>query len=206
MPEPLDEQQLLQACIRGDKCAWEQLCATTQQGVTYAIVRTLKAYRAEVSEALVEDLRSKLYLGLMTDDARRLRQFRGDASLATWLKVRATNLTIDALRRRRPTVSLDRLDDPATAPASDPERAPDRAAERAQLHRRLRAFFDALRPADAAFAHQYFVEQRSFEEIQTLTGATPAALYARKCRIQRQIVDMARNDGWLDGLPDRSAG
>jgi RNA polymerase sigma factor (sigma-70 family) len=205
MPNSLDERDLVQRCIRGDRDAWEALCAGTQHGVTYAIIRTLKTYRADVSEPLVEDLRSRLYLGLMTDDARRLRQFRGDAALATWLRVRATNLTIDTLRRRRNTVSFDHLDEHHAAPATDADAAPDRAAERAELIARLRQFFDALSDADAEFARRYFVEQRSFDEIQALTGASAGALYARKCRIQRQITEMARADGWLDLHADRSA-
>lgn len=193
------DRALVDACIGGDQRAWTALVEETSDGVRYAIVRTLRVHGCASPDHLVDDLHSALYCGLMVDDARRMKQYRGDAKVSSWLRVRAARLTIDHLRRRKKTVSVG----PSTpdAPAIDlidTEEPIDRRIARTQLLERLRGFWQSLPPADAEFARLFFVEELPFEDIAEQLGTSPGALYARKNRIRKKLIAMAREDGWFD--------
>ena len=199
------DRALVSACLEGDREAWAALVRQTSPGVRYAIVATLRSHGCDASDHLVDDIQSALYCGLMVDDARRLRQFRGEARVQTWLRVRAARLAIDHLRRRKRTVTIGSghseagaLDLPST---STPH---DSALAQQQLLERLRGFWEELPPADARFARLYFVEERTFDEIAEVLGTSPGALYARKNRIRKKLLAMAEQDGWFDHIERRA--
>ncbi len=194
------DRALADACIRGSRPAWETLVQTHHDTVRFAIIRTLCAYGRRADDATVEDLESALFLGLMVDGARRLRQYRGDASLAGWLRVMAANRAIDHLRRRRPATSLDAH---PGLELSDGLSTADVALEKAQLLEQLRAFWDGLPEADRDFVELFFVQELSFDEIAHRTGASPGALYARKNRIRLKLTACAEAAGWFDDRQDR---
>ncbi|MFT6400067.1 MAG: DNA-directed RNA polymerase specialized sigma24 family protein, partial [Bradymonadia bacterium] len=100
------DRALVDACIAGSSPAWARLVEENREHVRFAIRRTAKRYGASANDDFIEDLESALFLRLVVDDFRRLRLYRGDASLRGWLKVLAVNCTVDALRKRRPTVPV----------------------------------------------------------------------------------------------------
>lgn len=189
--------ELVRACVGGNRQAWERLVREHHDVVRYAVLRTLLRYAGHADDALVEDLTSRLFLALMLDDARRLRQFSGRARLKTWLRVAAVNATRDQLRRRRPTDDIHELQDGPGAIADDGPH-PEAATARRQLIEGLRAMWDELPDDDRAFVEMFFVDELSFAEIAERTGATHGALYARKNRIRHKLIALAEAAGWLD--------
>ena len=164
------DRALVSACLRGSNPAWAELVATHRRGVRFAIVRTLDRFGQAPAEEVVEDLEAAVFLRLALDDFRRLRQFRGQCTLAGWLKVAAANATVDHLRRLRPTVSLspgEGFDVPSRTP--DPEVA---LAHR-QLLEQLHTLWAELGSADLEFIEFYYVRELSFDEISRRTGCTP---------------------------------
>lgn len=199
MPQPDPARQrdraLVDACIAGSADAWADIVALHHDAVRFAIIRTLHVHRYAAPDHLVEDLEAALFLRLVVDDFRRLRQFRAQSTLKSWLKVLAANATIDHLRKRRNTVSTDPqegldLHDPAPSALAH--------LERKELLERLRNFWGTLPQADAEFVALYFVQELPFDEIAQTLGATPAALYARKNRIRKRLLEFAETEGWFD--------
>ncbi len=189
------DRALVDACLAGSTPAWARLVEGNREHVRFAIRRTAMRYGASANDDFIDDLESALFLRLVVDDFRRLRLHRGEASLKGWLKVLASNSTVDALRKRRPTVPVgpgESLDLPASAPS------PSDIVERAELANRLRELWQSLSKSDAEFVEMFFIQERSFEEIAAETGATPGALYARKNRIRKKLTQLAADDGWFD--------
>lgn len=188
---------LADACVAGSSTAWAELVQRHRTSVRYAILHTLRAHGAPFDDAVVDDLESATFLRLVVDDFRRLRQYRGQASLEGWLKVLASNAAVDALRRRRRTVPIGPgydLDLP------DPQPSAQARLESEQLAAGLRALWQELPEADAEFVEMYFVLELGFDEIARRTGATLGALYARKNRIRKKLVELAEAGGWFDAL------
>lgn len=84
--EITDEQQLLAACRNGDTRAFEQLVLRYQRSL-YNV-----AYRISANEADAAEIVQETFLAAW----RKLRDFRGDASLSTWL----TSIAVNQARTR----------------------------------------------------------------------------------------------------------
>jgi len=202
-PDRSADRALVDACIRGSRDAWEALVVRHGPRVRSTIAHTLRKYGARADEFVVEDLESHVFLGLLVDDARRLRQYSGRASLNTWLRVRASNATIDHLRRRRATVPVHETGtDAPHVELRDPTPSAESAVAHAQLIEALRGFMADLSDDDRRFAELFFGDELDYDTIAELTGATPGALYARKNRIRKKLIARAREAGWFDAAED----
>lgn len=195
-PPPARERDraLVDACIAGSKDAWERIVRDHHDPVRFAIIRTLHTHGQRAPDHLVEDLEAALFLKLANRDFRRLRQFRGNATLKSWLKVLATNATVDHLRKRKKTEPIGPGE---PLELTDPAPRTDVALERAELLERLRAALAELPEADAQFVELFFVQERSFDEIAEEMGTTTAALYTRKNRIRKRMLALAEREDWL---------
>lgn len=96
----------LNGCIRGRKGAWDAFVQQTVRIVYAAVQRTIRQWPHDPQD--VDDRVQDVYLKLLQDDCRLLKQFDPQrASLSTWLTLVARSTTRDSMTRRRvPTVPL----------------------------------------------------------------------------------------------------
>ncbi len=100
----------LEACIRGDKSAWDAFVDRWADIIHAAVQRAFQGGRGAAARAEVEDTVQDVFLRLVKDDCRLLRSYDANrASLSTWLTLVARSTAIDRLRRKRPppTVPLE---------------------------------------------------------------------------------------------------
>ena len=100
----------LEACIRGDKRAWDAFVDRWAGIIHAAVQRAFQGGRGAAARAEVEDTVQDVFLRLIKDDCRLLRSYDANrASLSTWLTLVARSTAIDRLRRKRPppTVPLE---------------------------------------------------------------------------------------------------
>ena len=103
----ITERDLVGRCLDGDKPAWD-LLVTRYTGLVYHVMhRCAHKNGAALQPEELEDLHNDFFLCLLEDNSRRLRAFRGDAMLSTYLGRIVFNLTVDYLRRRRSQYSFD---------------------------------------------------------------------------------------------------
>lgn len=117
----------LQACIRGDKAAWNAFVERYAGVIVAAAAGVLKRQGREmtVDRAAVNDAVQEVYMRLVKDGCRLLQTFDPQrASITTWLTLVARSTTIDGLRKKRlTTVSLDSVTAAGHVPAARPEPA-----------------------------------------------------------------------------------
>jgi RNA polymerase sigma factor (sigma-70 family) len=210
---PVSDAELVQRCIANEPDAWSELVVTCREHIRWAITRAGRSHGVRFSEYDVEDIESSLFLGLMVDDARRLRNFQGHATLRGWLRVVAANLAIDRAR------SHHRAARRAAAPAlhddhegqqqlldslPDPNADIEAQLQQRQLHERLHALFAMLSPEDQNFTDLFFIQQLGYATIARLTGVSEEALYTRRNRIRKKLIQLAQRDGWFDHKPERT--
>ncbi len=110
----------LDACINGDKHAWDAFVDRWAGVIHAAVQRAFHGGRGAAARAEVEDTVQDVFMRLIKDDCRLLRSYDASrASLSTWLTLVARSTAIDRLRRKRPppTLPLEAGDAPQT-PAS----------------------------------------------------------------------------------------
>ena len=104
------DRELLHRCIRKEKEAWDEFVDRYSQLIYQQIYRCMRARAVLISKDDAEDLFHSIFQALLENDCKKLRQFEGRCSLATWVRSVTTSRVIDELRRRRPQVSLDERD------------------------------------------------------------------------------------------------
>ena len=104
----------LDACIGGDKQAWDAFVERWAGVIHAAVQRTFHGGRGAAARAEIEDTVQDVFLRLIKDEYRLLRSYDARrASLSTWLTLVARSTAIDRLRRKRaPTIPLEPDDAP----------------------------------------------------------------------------------------------
>jgi RNA polymerase sigma-70 factor (ECF subfamily) len=128
---------------------------------------------------------------------KRLVEFRGHASVTTWLTRITLNEALQRRRRRRPTLELDSLQEqestntqvrpsPLVAPDPDPER---RTAQH-QIRRLLERTIDKLPDSLRTVFVMRDVEELSTAETAVLLGIRQATVKTRLHRARRMLRDL----------------
>jgi RNA polymerase sigma factor (sigma-70 family) len=177
------EKKILRACLHGHKTAWEVLVLRYSRLVYHTITNTLGRFGHRGHADVVEDLYQEFFLCLLRDDFKKLRQFRGKkgCTLASWLRVVASRLTIDYLRRQ-----------PRSAP--DPLNAflinqPDysETSIKQEEQRLLSRAIETLSARDQTFIELYVQEALPPQEIALILRTSLGSIYARKSRVLEKL-------------------
>ncbi|TME76625.1 MAG: sigma-70 family RNA polymerase sigma factor, partial [Chloroflexi bacterium] len=106
-----EERRLIDRSAAGDQEAFRQLVLRYHRLVINV------AFRALGEVALAEDVAQDVFVKVY----KALPAYRHDKPFKHWLHRVAANTVTDSLRRRRPVVSLDGLDQPLVSAGSDPQ-------------------------------------------------------------------------------------
>ena len=187
-----DEQILIDRCLAGEQAAWGQFVERYTDLVFSSIHHSLRARGARMSSDEVEDLHNGIFLAFIERDGHKLRQFDGRCRLTSWVKVVSVNYTIDRLRRRRRTVSLDDTDGDSAPLVALLELDQPGASDTLQARQELTLIariVAGLPKADRELVDLLFVEERPFQEIADRLGTSLGAVYTRKNRLISKLKD-----------------
>ncbi|MEO1270742.1 MAG: sigma-70 family RNA polymerase sigma factor [Myxococcota bacterium] len=202
-PRHAEDWRLVQACIRGDRQRWAELLRLHERTLFFAVLNTLRTWGVHAPKERVEDLQGDIVIELVKNDFAKLRTYSGRSRLAQWLKVVASNYTVDQLRKKRPTVSLN--DDTSASSRALRDTLPDRTEpadrriHRAQQLHALRALYQELPSEDRRFVELFCHQELSFEQIAVAMDTTIGAVYARKNRVRKKLIALAHERGLLVG-------
>jgi RNA polymerase sigma-70 factor (ECF subfamily) len=107
----LSDNELIARSLRGDVAAYGELVAR------YRALVAGVAYRVSGDPVLAEDIAQETFIRVWD----RLSTYRPEGNLKGWLCRIASNLTVDALRRRKPTADI--ADISVAASGTEPELA-----------------------------------------------------------------------------------
>lgn len=88
---PMDEQELVNASLKGDNSAFGEI-VTRYQGM---VARTVKGMLGDT--VFAEDIGQEVFIRLY----HSLSEFRGEAKLSTYIQKIAVNLTLNEIKRRK---------------------------------------------------------------------------------------------------------
>lgn len=120
--EEIPIRELLNLCLGSpeDQELWQKFVRRTQPLIANVIINTLRRWR-EPAPNLVDDLIQDTYLKLFANDRKALRGIRNEHENAIfgYLKVTASNTTIDHFRQPKNNVPELELTEPVVPPLPD---------------------------------------------------------------------------------------
>jgi RNA polymerase sigma factor (sigma-70 family) len=187
------DDALVQACLAREPGAWEQLHERFSRLIYSVVHGTLRRHGQALEADRVEDLFGDAFLALAEHGGRRLGQWSGRCSLASWVRLVTASVVVDALRRSRPTSPWPQDEDPDGAPLSPtPGEEPEAMTLLAQADRiaAVRAALSELREPDRELLVRLFHRDESAEAVAAALAIRPGALYTRKCRALARLREL----------------
>jgi RNA polymerase sigma-70 factor (ECF subfamily) len=189
--------ELIRRCAQGEEAALRELFAR-HAGMVFNLLYRMLGSRDDADELLPE-----VFLRVWRGASR----FQQRANPVTWIYRIASNACIDRLRRRPAltSVSLEELE-------QGPEPAavlfdPDRRLILADEWSRLQTGLLALAPEDRLLITLYHLQDRSYEEIQQITGLSYARLKSRLFRARQRLRELYQSEECErqdEGVPEGS--
>lgn len=196
-----DDPTLLAACIEGDRRALDAFVERFSKLVYFHVNNTLRRLKGSLDIERANDLYQQVFVMLLEDDRRRLRLYRPDrgASLATWIRIITIRAVMNALRRERPTLTLD--DDERPIPVADEGADPLEALLAGGSQRweaALPGLTARLSGSDRLLFELIYERKMSAEQIAAALQCRRSHVYVRKNRLIKRLRQHAEAAGLVD--------
>lgn len=179
----MTDQEIIQGLIDRDEKITRDFFFRRCQPLIFALISKFYPQGADYDELV-----SELYLHLMENDERRLRQWEGRSSIYQWLKMVARNFFLDKINRER-VIETD-TDKRLLIKANDYATA-DNSANEAVMD--VAAILDLIENDNYRLVLQkHVIEGMSFDDLEKVTGIKKANLYNIKKRALNAMEKIAR--------------
>ena len=191
----MHDRELVDACVRGEEEAWREFLERFG-GLMYHAVRGC-AHRLGLDRAAhdADDAFATVVLALLEKDCRRLREFRWECSLRTWLSVVAarcaSNFFRGASRRTRP----ERRTEGAILSIAGPEGPQPSQLERREQIDEVRSAVARLPERDRLALVAFHIDGRSYEEIARLLRVPASNVSQIVARARKRLRDLLSRPG-----------
>ena len=188
------EKKLINRCLSQDNKAWAGFVDEYNRLIYKAISQTLKKHAFPPENEIVDDLFQSVFLSLVERNCKKLRQFKWNCKLSSWLYIIAVRETIDFLRRQTiPPLSLNGNTDPETSARrqlSNGKPNPGDQIEQKEERRLLETMKNSLKPREQFFVELYYMRELSVSEVAQVMNIEPNNVYQMKSRIRDKMRDM----------------
>lgn len=187
---PLD-RDLVQRLLAKQPGSWNDFVDRFLSLVYHAIHYTAHQRSARLAPEDIEDIAAEVLLQIVADDYKVLRQFKGQANLATYLTVIARRISVhemnrrqavrDAIRKGDVKAPIEPLDD---SPAA--QKSVDSLDEVESLLRRLGG-------KEREIVRLFYLEGRTYEEISTELNVPVNSVGTALTRARRKLREVRQS-------------
>jgi RNA polymerase sigma-70 factor (ECF subfamily) len=162
------DRNLLTRCLAAAPRAWEDFVDRFMGLVLHVIDHSAECHSIRLTPDDRDDLAAEVFLAIVKDDFSVLRNFRGEASLATYLTVVSRRVAVQQLIKRKNTarVTASGSDEALQLAAGIDAEPEQRLHDRDEVARLL----EELQGTEALVVRMYHLEGKSYQEISSLVG------------------------------------
>lgn len=192
------DRDLLRRCLSRQPGSWNDFVDRFLSLIYHVIGYTAYLRSVRLSPEDVEDIAHDILVQLVANNFRVLREFRGEASLATYLTVVTRRMCIQALiRRQKEREALERGERVAAASLLDD--MPAAALKGIESLEEVEKLLRKLPGKERQIVRLYYLEGRTYEEISTETGVPVNTIGSVLSRVRKKLRAKAEN---RSGGPD----
>jgi RNA polymerase sigma-70 factor (ECF subfamily) len=179
------DRDLLKRCLNRTPGSWNDFVDRFLSLIYHVIGYTAHLRSVRLRPEDVEDIAAEILVKIVANDFRILREFRGEASLATYLTVVARRLCIQELvRRQKARDATVRTGDVAVL--GEPDDAPA-ALKGMESLEEVEKLLRALSGKEREVVRMYYLEGRTYEEISTETEIPVNTIGALLSRARKKL-------------------
>jgi RNA polymerase sigma-70 factor (ECF subfamily) len=176
------DRQLVARCLDGDPSA-ERALYDAHVDRVYRLM-----HRMAGDGDLAADFTQETFIRAF----QRLEQFRGDASLATWLHTIAVSVALNGMRKvKRLRTRTETIDAASDLPERSGTPAGLTADLRTRLHSAIDALSDKLRPVFVMHDVEGFTHEEIGATLGIETGTSKAQLSRARAKLRDSLADFA---------------
>ena len=190
------DRDLLKRCLNKDAGSWNDFVDRFLSLIYHVIGYTAHLRSVRVSPEDKEDVAAEVLLKIVENGFQVLREFRGQASLATYLTVIARRIAIRELARRQKVKESISRGDVRFAEA-DPDDGPA-AAKSIERLEEVETLLKRLSGREREIVRLYYFEGRTYEEISIATDVPVNTIGAVLSRARKKLRPASR--GGADSL------
>jgi RNA polymerase sigma-70 factor, ECF subfamily len=198
----LSEKELLNACIHESKQAWDAFVERYTNLIYHAINKTLKTYHADSLYQDLDDIHNNVFLSLMENDYRKLRQYEGrnGCTVSSWLMVVTTNFTLNFIKKQKQHIPIEGNTTDSIniiESVSNPQPQPDEELSKKEYEEIFKELINDLNTNDMLFLKLYYEKELPPEEIAEILNLTVSTVYSKKNRIREKLKKIAKKKNIL---------
>ena len=187
------DRDLLKRCLNRDAGSWNDFVDRFLSLLYHVIGYTAHLRSVRVSPEDKEDIAAEVLLKIVENDFHILREFRGHASLATYLTVIARRIAMRELARRQKVKdSISRGD--VRFLEAEPDDAPA-AAKGIERLEEVEKLLKRLNGREREIVRLYYFEGRTYEEISTATDVPVNTIGAVLSRARKKLRPVSHSGG-----------
>jgi RNA polymerase sigma-70 factor (ECF subfamily) len=185
----LDDRDLINKLLGRDSEAWNELVVRYQRMVYAQVLKALPARNGRTDEAIVEDILSEVFVGLLQNDMAALRGFKGECKFSTWLCVVARRVTWRHISRRPRERQLLGISDSSVqielGVTEEVESLANLIGTENKMH--LAKCLEQMKPADRQILEMYYHQELDYREISQRTGLSINAVGPKLSRAHERL-------------------
>lgn len=185
------DRSLLKRCVANERGAWRDFVDRFVGLFVHVVNHTAHTRSVRITPDAVDDLCAEIFLAIVANDFRVLREFRGNCSLATYLSVVARRIAVREMTKRRMSEALGHVSASGSHKRPEVAKAPDAEAsaeqERVDNRDEVDQMLQGLPEKDAEIVRQYHLQGRTYREISDNVGVPENTIGSTLTRARRRL-------------------
>ncbi len=187
----LDEKAILVGCCTGERRDQETFIHQYSNLVYNTVLQTYRAKNIAYQSHELDDLHNTVFLRLLDNQCRRLRQYKGKngCSLASWIRMITVRTVIDHLRQSKDALSqswkLDDIEGLHRIQAENPD--PCQLLDEARQWDLIKQGLDTLTPRDRLFLKLHCLEGAPIQDVAGIMNISENNAYSVKHRAIKRL-------------------
>lgn len=186
------DADLLKRCLAKQPGSWNDFVDRYLSLIYHAIHYSAHLRSAKLSAEDVEDIAAEVLVQLVADNSKALRDFKGEASLSTYLTVIARRICVHELTRRQAV--RDEIRKGVSRPVEDETDDSEAVAKGMEKLDQVESLLRRLSGKQREIVRLYYLESRTYEEISTELNVPVNTIGSILTRARAKLRELSKSN------------
>jgi len=191
-----NEDVLIKKCIDREKKAWDVFVEKYNRLIYNAIIKTINKYSYSNENQIIDDIFQTVFLSLIDNNCKKLRQFQGKCKLSSWLHIISVRATIDFIKKKAIKLSINGEtgeEQSLREKITNGNPLPDKILDQKEGMKIFEAIKSDLNTKEQLFVELYYCRELPPDEVSKIMSITKNNVYQIKNRVKGKMRELAKD-------------